>query len=103
MGKIVAVITVDDNICGSCPLRECNRCMYFHKQLHKNIEAGYLRCVTCKQAEVREPKAEVKEECCECGNCNGTGRIRDAMENGDWGYVDCIVCEGKGKIKQKPK
>jgi len=61
MGKIVAVITVDDNICGSCPLRECNRCMYFHKQLHKNIEAGYLRCVTCKQAEVREPKAEVKE------------------------------------------
>ena len=68
MGKIVAVITVDDNICGSCPLRECNRCMYFHKQLHKNIEAGYLRCVTCKQAEVREPKEEVKEEVKEVAN-----------------------------------
>jgi len=77
----------------------------------ENCERGYPEGNATKkdvediirQAELHEPKAEVKEECCECGNCSGTGRIRDVMENGDWGYVDCIVCEGKGKIKQKPK
>jgi len=107
MGKIVAVITVDDNICGSCPLRECNRCMYFHKQLHKNIEAGYLRCVTCKQAEVREPKAEVKV--CEwididsevwktsCGNT-----IYQTMEGLSLSEMEyCVKC-GK-KIKEVAK
>ena len=105
MGKIVAVITVDDNICGSCPLRECNRCMYFHKQLHKNIEAGYLRCVTCKQAEVREPKAEVKEcvwTFIQVYETKGsvkkifqTSCHKEVMNNGDNMY--CRHCGGKIK------